>query len=161
MTRSTFLIAVACCCLVGQTARAEDSEYDGQKKIKNETWDKLNHSIKVNGQSDIEGTYNRKGGTLEIWINGQSGLEVSGEAFKVVIKAMNGQSTVSLRGLKVGAGGVEIKDMNGQSKLYLAECGGTIDIKFIDGQCVVHYKEGTKLAGQDKVKGESKLVPEK
>jgi hypothetical protein len=161
MIRSVFLIAWAVICVTSLAARAEDYEYNGQKEVKNQIFTKLNCTIRVNGQSDVEGTYNRKGGTLDIWIDGQSGLEISGEAHEVIIRRINGQSTVSLRALKIGRGGVEIKDMNGQSKLYLADCGGTIDIVFIDGQCAVHYKQGTELAGQRNVRGESKLVPEK
>jgi hypothetical protein len=160
MFRQTLMVAVVMCCFAGRSAYAEDYEYDHQMKVRDATFDKLNCSIKVNGQSDIEGTYDRKGGTLEIWVNGQSGLEVSGKAYSVVIKLIDGQSTVSLRGLTIGAGGVEIQDMNGQSKLYIADCGGAIDIKAINGQCVVCYKNGTKVIGQEKLKGESVLKKE-
>lgn len=159
MARSTFIIAIVCGCLFGPTGLAEDYEYDGHKQIKNVTFDKRNCSIKIKGQCGVEGTYKLKDGTLEIHIDGGSSLEVSGEAHKVVIRRMNAASKVRLDNLKIGAGGVEIKDMDGQSVLYIGECG-SIDIKSIDGQCLVHYKKGTKLMGQGNVKGLSQLKEE-
>jgi hypothetical protein len=152
-----FAIFAVCCCFA--TASAEDHEYDG-KKVKNERYEKLKCSIKVDGRSEVEGTYNRKDGVLAILIDGKSELEIRGEAHKVIIR-LDGKSTLRLRGMKIGAGGVEITDMGGQSTLYLGKCEGDIDIKSVDGRCTIHCKEGTKVVGRANLSGKSELKVEK
>ena len=157
MARRVFAIVAACGCVA--TAFAADHEYDG-KKVKNEQYDKLKCSITIDGRSDVAGTYNRKDGVLVIRIDGKSTFEVGGEAHKVVIR-LDGKSTARLREMKVGAGGVEITDMNGQSTLYLGKCEGNIDIQSVDGRCTIHYREGTKVVGRDNLGGKSELKAEK
>lgn len=143
------------------TAAADDYKYDGQKTVAGETFTGAACAIQVGGKSSVSGIYSVKDGTLEVTLDGSSTLTVTGAARRVVVRQANGQSTVDLRGLKVGAGGVEVADLNGKSRLLVGSCAGEIAVTSADGGCEVRYKAGTKVVGRDNLKGGSKLVPEK
>ena len=161
MTRRHLLLAALVGGLFAPPAGAADHAYDGQKTVTGETFAGESCTIRVGGRSSVAGTYARPTGTVDVTLDGSSTLTLTGEAHKVVIRMANGQSTVDLRGLKVGAGGVEVKDMNGKSRLYVAGCAGPLDITAVDGGCEIRHKDGAKVVGRDNLKGGSKLVAEK
>src|SRR5262249_3911167 len=108
--RSLRLIVGAVSVLAAAQAFAE--EYD-HKKLKDPKWDNPAQQIKVNGQSSVEGVYDKSTGILNLDVNGQSSLGVSGSAHRVAITELNGQSDITLVGLKIGSGGLFAKDLNG------------------------------------------------
>jgi serine/threonine protein kinase len=108
-------------------------------------------AITMRHQAQISGEYRHPNGTVTISISGQARLRLTGACARVIIRQQSGQTTLHLRDLTIGPGGVEIRRMSGQSHLFLGKCAGVIDITSMAGACEVRCKKGTKVVGRDRV----------
>jgi serine/threonine protein kinase len=133
------------------TPPAGNFSYRGGDRAAGVAFTGVQCSINLRGQARISGEYRHPNGTVTILISGQARLQLSGACAKVIIAAQSGQTTLHLRDLAVGPGGVEIRSMSGQSHLFLGKCAGTINISSMAGPCEVRCRKGTKVVGMDRV----------
>ena len=114
-------------------------------------------TIKINGRSLIQGTYNNQKGTLTIQsVNDRSEIVLKGRCSRVVIEYLDGQSFIDLFALQVGDGGLLINYMNGQCRVR-CQTTGQINVRDSGGQCTVFYVSPNQPIGN--LKDDSRFVP--
>lgn len=120
-----------------------DTKIDGQV-VANNVKLKGKTRIEINGQSQVSAGCNDKDAEITVWIDGGAGngkgpskLTVAGKCKKLVIERQNGQTTIDARELV--AEEVLVKDMNGQTTLYVNTADMTVEN--MDGQSHIYFKK--------------------
>jgi serine/threonine-protein kinase len=136
----------------------EEHEFIG-KALKGVKLDGLECSARVAGKASVEGDYAVPAGTLRLAVEGGT-LKIAGACNRVIVDPLTMQGRLDLKRLKIGAGGVTIKNMAHISHLHLGDCQGKVVIRTMDSISTLHYRRGTVIEGRENVRGLAKLDEE-
>jgi hypothetical protein len=159
MKPGILLLLVAAAVACSAAADSNRYVYNGVTNEQAVVFEGANPHVSVNGQANVAGRYVRPDGTLRVSANGLTHLKVTGRCRAVIIESANGQAVLDLSGLAVGAGGVQVLMMNGDSRL-LVDSDGPIVVKAMNGRTEVRYQQkphGPEVERGD-LRGESRIV---